>query len=60
MLFFRSPPHIPEVHIPEEPVLEFASAVRIEINRAFGILRETASGKDLKMFLSVCFFLPST
>ncbi|KAG5539597.1 hypothetical protein RHGRI_019961 [Rhododendron griersonianum] len=49
----KSPPHIPEVHIPEEPVLEFASAVRIEINRAFGILRETASGKDLKMFLSL-------
>ncbi|KAI8546266.1 hypothetical protein RHMOL_Rhmol07G0103600 [Rhododendron molle] len=49
----KSPPRIPEVHIPEEPVLEFASAVRIEINRAFGILRETASGKDLKMFLSV-------
>ncbi|XP_058223727.1 reticulon-like protein B2 [Rhododendron vialii] len=49
----KSPPRIPEVHIPEEPVLEFASALRIEINRAFGILRETASGKDLKMFLSV-------
>jgi len=49
----KSSPHIPEVHIPEEPVLEIASALRIEINRAFSILREIASGKDLKMFLCV-------
>ncbi|CAL5429948.1 unnamed protein product [Camellia sinensis] len=49
----KSTPHIPEVHIPKEPVLEFASALRIEINQAFAVLREIAAGKDLKMFLSV-------
>ncbi|XP_059640527.1 reticulon-like protein B2 [Cornus florida] len=49
----KSPPRIPEVSIPEEPILEFAAALRIEINRAFAILRDIASGKDLKKFLSV-------
>ncbi|MQL41325.1 reticulon family protein, partial [Escherichia coli] len=36
----KSPPKIPQVHIPEEPVLQFASALRLEINRAFAVLRE--------------------
>jgi len=49
----KSPPKIPHVHIPEEPVLQVASALRIEINRAFTLLREIASGRDLKKFLSV-------
>ncbi|KAA8522462.1 hypothetical protein F0562_013177 [Nyssa sinensis] len=49
----KSPPHIPEVYIPEEPVLQFATALRIEINRAFAVLRDIASGRDLKKFLSV-------
>ncbi|KAK6137357.1 hypothetical protein DH2020_028899 [Rehmannia glutinosa] len=49
----RTPPRIPEISIPKEPVLDFASAVRIEINRAFATLRDIASGKDLKKFLSV-------
>ncbi|KAL6979531.1 Reticulon-like protein B1 [Sarracenia purpurea var. burkii] len=49
----KSSPRIPEVCIPEEPVLEFASALRIEINWGFGVLREIASGRDLKTFLSV-------
>jgi len=49
----KSPPKIPQVHIPEEPVLQIASAIRIEINRAFAILRDIASGRDLKQFLSV-------
>lgn len=49
----KSPPKIPNVHIPEEPVLQIASAIRIEINRAFTLLREIASGRDLKKFLSV-------
>ncbi|KAH8513348.1 hypothetical protein H0E87_006579 [Populus deltoides] len=31
----KSPPHIPEVRIPEEPVLQIAAALRIEINWAF-------------------------
>ncbi|CAK9137014.1 unnamed protein product [Ilex paraguariensis] len=49
----KSPPRIPEVYIPEEPVLQFASALRVEINRAFAFLRDIASGRDLKKFLSV-------
>ncbi|TKY60676.1 Reticulon protein B2 [Spatholobus suberectus] len=49
----KSPPKIPQVHIPEEPVLQFASALRIELNRAFAVLRDIASGRDLKKFLSV-------
>ncbi|KAK4389228.1 Reticulon-like protein B2 [Sesamum angolense] len=40
-----------EVVLPEEPVLKFASALRIEINRVFADLRDIASGKDLKKFL---------
>ena len=50
----RSAPHIPQVVIPEEPVMKCASALRIEINRGFAVLRDIASGKDLKKFLSVC------
>ncbi|KAK2385181.1 Reticulon-like protein B2 [Trifolium repens] len=49
----KSPPKIPQVHIPEEPVLQIASAIRIELNRAFALLRDIASGRDLKKFLSV-------
>ncbi|CAN6718647.1 unnamed protein product [Malus baccata var. baccata] len=48
----KSPPHIPQVQIPEKPVLQIASAITSEINRAFVIVREIASGKDLKQFLS--------
>lgn len=50
---FRTPPRIPEVHIPEDPVLQIANALRIEINRGFAVLRDIASGRDLKKFLSV-------
>ncbi|KAL8495092.1 hypothetical protein ACS0TY_019307 [Phlomoides rotata] len=49
----KRPPHIPEVRLPAEPFLEVASALRIEINRAFTVLREIASGRDLKKFLGV-------
>ncbi|CAN1178232.1 Reticulon-like protein B1 [Linum perenne] len=49
----KSPPHIPQVHIPEDAVLQFASALRIEINRGLAALRDIASGKDLKTFLAV-------
>ncbi|KAM7260386.1 hypothetical protein ACFE04_016127 [Oxalis oulophora] len=49
----KSPPRIPEVKIPEEPVLQVAAALRFEINRAFALLRDIASGRDLKKFLSV-------
>ncbi|GMH00468.1 hypothetical protein Nepgr_002307 [Nepenthes gracilis] len=49
----KSPPPIPKVQLPEEPLLEFASALRFEINRGFAALREIASGRDLKKFLTV-------
>ncbi|MBA0635051.1 hypothetical protein Godav_029903 [Gossypium davidsonii] len=49
----KSPPRIPEVQIPKDPVLEFAQALRFEINRGFAVLRDIASGRDLKKFLSV-------
>lgn len=53
----RSPPQIPEVRIPEKCVLEVASALRAEVNCALAILRDIASGKELKKFLGVCFYL---
>uniref|UniRef100_A0A2P2L1X2 Reticulon-like protein n=1 Tax=Rhizophora mucronata TaxID=61149 RepID=A0A2P2L1X2_RHIMU len=49
----KTPPRIPEVYIPEEPVLQFAAALRMDINWAFSILRDIAPGRDLKKFLSV-------
>ncbi|KAH9677484.1 reticulon-like protein [Citrus sinensis] len=52
----KSPPEIPVVTLPEKFVLEFASALRYEINRALAVLREIASGRDLKKFLGVCSF----
>ncbi|KAK2654015.1 hypothetical protein Ddye_013871 [Dipteronia dyeriana] len=49
----KSPPKIPAVSIHENCVLEVANALRIEINRGLAVLRDIASGKDLKMFLGV-------
>ncbi|KAJ7974116.1 Reticulon-like protein [Quillaja saponaria] len=49
----KSPLHIPEVSIPEKFILEVASALRIEINCALSVLRNIASGRDLKKFLGV-------
>ncbi|OIT07369.1 PREDICTED: reticulon-like protein B1 [Nicotiana attenuata] len=49
----KKPPHIPEIHLPQDPVLQVASALRIEINRALALLREIASGRELKKFLGV-------
>ncbi|XVE64761.1 hypothetical protein DITRI_Ditri07aG0127700 [Diplodiscus trichospermus] len=49
----KSPPRIPEVQIPKEPVIEFTEALRSEINCAVILLRDIASGRDLKKFLSV-------
>jgi hypothetical protein len=49
----KSPPHIPEIIIPEEPVLKCTSSLRVEINHIFAVLRDIATGKDLKKFLSV-------
>ncbi|XP_076951897.1 reticulon-like protein B2 [Bidens hawaiensis] len=49
----KSPPKIPEVSVPEKPVLEIVSSLRIEINHGLAAIRDIASGKDLKKFLSV-------
>lgn len=49
----RSPPRIPEVKIPEDTLLQIASAIRSEINHCLDILRDIASGRDLKKFLAV-------
>ncbi|XP_016467445.1 reticulon-like protein B5 [Nicotiana tabacum] len=49
----KKPPHIPEIHLPQDPFLQVASALRIEINRALALLREIASGRELKKFLGV-------
>ncbi|CAN1309079.1 Reticulon-like protein B5 [Linum perenne] len=52
-LINKTPPRIPEVYLPEEPVLQAAAALRIEINQALALLRSIAAGKDLKKFLMV-------
>lgn len=52
-MLFRSPPRIPEVVIPDNIVRDVASAFRVEINSALAILREIASGKEVKKFLAV-------
>ncbi|GAB4834490.1 Reticulon-like protein B2 [Ancistrocladus abbreviatus] len=49
----KAPPRIPEVHIPDGPILQFASSLTYELNRGIAILRDIASGRDLKKFLSV-------
>lgn len=49
----KTPPRIPEVHLPEEPFLEVAAALRIEINQGFAVLRDIVTGRDLKKFLVV-------
>ncbi|XP_038907010.1 reticulon-like protein B2 [Benincasa hispida] len=50
---YKSPPHLPEVRIKEEPLLHVVSAARIEINRAIAMLRDIASGRDVKKFFAV-------
>ncbi|XP_073309338.1 reticulon-like protein B3 [Primulina huaijiensis] len=49
----KSPPHIPKIEIPEDLMMRFASDLRVEINRAFAVLRDIAMGRDLKNFLLV-------
>ncbi|XP_057979889.1 reticulon-like protein B5 [Malania oleifera] len=49
----KSSPRIPEVHFSENSFHEVFSAVRIEINCVFAVLRDVASGRDLKKFLAV-------
>ncbi|KAL9670178.1 hypothetical protein QQ045_007729 [Rhodiola kirilowii] len=56
----KSPPKIPKVQIPEEPIVEAAEFVRFEVNRGLTLLRDIALGKDLKKFLGVCYLLLCT
>ncbi|KAJ3686208.1 hypothetical protein LUZ61_015372 [Rhynchospora tenuis] len=49
----RSPPKIPELHIPEEQARHAALAFRNDINRVLSLLRDVALGRDLKKFLMV-------
>ncbi|MBA0589688.1 hypothetical protein Gorai_018423, partial [Gossypium raimondii] len=49
--FTMTPPHIPEVHLPEEPFLQVASALTLELNQALKLLRDIASGRNPKKFL---------
>ncbi|PKA59043.1 Reticulon-like protein B2 [Apostasia shenzhenica] len=49
----KSPPHIPQVIIPEDLAVNVARSLRFEINRLLATLREIASGRDLKKFLAV-------
>ncbi|XP_008810936.1 reticulon-like protein B5 [Phoenix dactylifera] len=49
----KSSPHIPEVSIPEDVAVDVALSLRYEINRGFAVLRDIASGRELKKFLMV-------
>lgn len=49
----KAPPHIPEVKIPEDFVVNIALSLRYELNKGFAALRDVASGRDLKKFLAV-------
>lgn len=49
----KSPPHIPEVILPEKPILEAVAGLRHELNRGLAMLHDIAMGKDLKKFLAV-------
>ncbi|KZV26781.1 hypothetical protein F511_28698 [Dorcoceras hygrometricum] len=47
----KRPSHIPEVRLPQEPFVEFASTLCSEINNALAVFREIASVRDLRKFL---------
>lgn len=49
----RSPPRIPEVQLPEDQFLQIAADLRIEINRTLAMLRNVASGREIRSFLAV-------
>lgn len=49
----RSPPHIPEIAIPEDVIHNLASDLRVEVNAIFRVLHEVATGRDLKKYLLV-------
>ncbi|KAG5052356.1 hypothetical protein JHK87_004554 [Glycine soja] len=48
-----SPLPILHVALPEECVHQVVSALTIEINRAFVVVQEIETGKDLKKFLGI-------
>ncbi|KAL6558569.1 Reticulon-like protein [Orobanche minor] len=48
-----SPPKIPGLVIPEDIFLGVVSALRIEFDRAFFLIRDITSGRYLKKFLAV-------
>lgn len=49
----KSPPDVPEVQISEDLAVNVALALRADINKALGLLREIALGHDLMKFLGV-------
>ncbi|TVU33374.1 hypothetical protein EJB05_25187, partial [Eragrostis curvula] len=49
----KSPPDVPEVQISEDLAVNIALALRADINKALGLLREIAMGHDLMKFLGV-------
>ncbi|MED6122178.1 Reticulon-like protein [Stylosanthes scabra] len=54
--FFESmeaPVQVPQVAIPEDFLIHIVKALRFEINRAFLLLREIGTGRDIKKFLTV-------
>ncbi|CAN1751386.1 Reticulon-like protein B3 [Linum perenne] len=53
VVFSSSPPKIPEVVIPEKCILEIASVLRVQFNHGVTVIRELASGRDIKKFLIV-------
>ncbi|XP_023514697.1 reticulon-like protein B1 [Cucurbita pepo subsp. pepo] len=53
IFIYKTPPHLPEVRIKDEPFLQVASAARTMINRAIATLGDIASGRDVKKFLAV-------
>ncbi|KGN57883.1 reticulon-like protein B1 [Cucumis sativus] len=48
----KTPPQIPDVRLPEDCLLQVVTSLRIEINRIISTLRDVASGRDLRKFLS--------
>lgn len=49
----KSSPRIPELQLSEDMVVSFASALRIEINKALAVAHDIALGKDFVLFLKV-------
>lgn len=49
----KSPPDIPNVFLPDKPVIEVASALTHEVNRAISCFRGIALGRDPKKFILV-------